>query len=136
MDNENGPGRKIPGEDLDESTNDSIPALILLFFKSMTRPYSYDPLRNMYIWFGFAWGLPIPILFFGFHRYIVSTPPFILFKNYPIHWILALHPFFFGIVFGILGSIHQRYLHKLHRQSIRDGLTGLYNHRYFRKELR
>lgn len=53
----------------------------------------------------------------------------------PIHFIFMLHPFVFGIVSGMIGSILRQYVKRLKSESINDYLTGLYNHRFFREEL-
>ena len=56
----------------------------------------------------------------------------------PVQWIFLLHPLFFGIIFGILGTIKfekdnqlNGLIKKLKELSSKDPLTGLSNRRHF-----
>lgn len=112
------------------------------FFSASTRSYSYNIFKNVYIWFGILWGLPIPL------ASILLQVPFIESQQAgniattillsPIQWGALAHPFIFGILFGILGSVRQhkdeevrKLINELRLMSIVDPLTGLSNRRYF-----
>jgi diguanylate cyclase (GGDEF)-like protein len=106
-----------------------------LILQALRDPYSYNPLNNGYFWIGFLWGLPIPLFFLWFHSGLASGSIMELFEQAPVHFVFALHPILFGVVFGLAGSVAQHYLSRIQEESVRDYLTGLYNHRFFREEL-
>lgn len=101
----------------------------------LVAPYSFNPLKNRYMWVGILWGLPIPCLFLWFHTTQDPAPPWELFLSHPVHWFFAAHPLLFGLVFGVVGSINQHYIDRLKEESVRDSLTKLYNHRFLREDL-
>lgn len=82
------------------------------FIHALSDRYTYDLRRNHYILFGIGWGLPIPLFSLGIHLYAqgmnwaVSDAWFIL-SNYPVHLFFLLHPLFFGLVFGALGTLRR-----------------------------
>ncbi len=124
----------------------SLPKTIREFFKAATNSYSYNPLRNIYIWFGLLWGIPIPLvtIVFEIHylmgyldSFNVDTAVEIIFGS-PVQWFFIAHPMLFAFVFGILGTIrHEKEnellekIHQLEKLSSHDTLTGLKNRRYF-----
>ncbi len=71
---------------------------------------TYDPRRNSYLLFGMAWGLPVPLL----STLLGLRPPARLPFSGPLDvWFvlelfLWLHPVFFAVVFGALGTIRHR----------------------------
>ena len=105
-------------------------------------PYSYNILKNVYIWFGLFWGLPIPIVTISLHVLLlgagdIDSPLKVVFTT-PIQWFFLAHPLLFGTLFGILGSVRKEkdrqgaeLIGELQDLSIRDPLTGLSNRRYF-----
>jgi signal transduction histidine kinase len=74
------------------------------------RTYS---IRNPYSIFGFLWGLPIPLFSVGVDL-LASQRPFTFgevlatFASRDIHFLFAVHPLLFGIVFGAMGTIKAR----------------------------
>lgn len=112
------------------------------FRAAVFQPYSYNILKNVYIWFGIFWGLPIPIVTISLHVLFLSTsgidsPLRIVFTT-PIQWFFLIHPLLFGTLFGILGSVRKEkdrqvanLIRELQDLSIRDPLTGLSNRRFF-----
>jgi len=119
-----------------------IPKLVREFCSAIFEPFSYNPTRNFYIWFGFFWGLPIPLLSFFVHVHYLDIPfPGNHWKiaiTDPLHWFFAAHPLLFAAIFGILGTIrHEKNLEiakmmtKLEELSTLDPLTGLQNRRAF-----
>lgn len=112
------------------------------FFAASGRSYSYNIFRNVYIWFGILWGLPIPLAGALFQALIIDSRDFAEITQAvlttPIQWIFLAHPLIFGILFGILGTVRQqkdeevnKLIGELKIMSILDPLTGLSNRRYF-----
>lgn len=118
----------------DEETEPN-PSYLELFVRALKDPHSYNPLTNGFFWFGFLWGIPVPIVTLWFHYHLKSLRLTDLVREEPVQLFFLLHPVLFGFLFGLMGSMVQHYIDRLRRESIRDGLTGLYNHRYFRREL-
>lgn len=101
-----------------------------------------------YFVFGFLWGLPVPLVTLGLHLWAAGLPPTlacvrICFVTQPLHWVFALHPFLFGVVFGAIGTVVRdretrvtRLVDRLSSLADTDGLTGLNNHRAFQALIR
>jgi two-component system phosphate regulon sensor histidine kinase PhoR len=69
---------------------------------------TYDPRRNSYLLFGLAWGIPVPLL----STILRARPPEhggVMGGPLDLWWFLEvflwLHPVFFAVVFGALGTI-------------------------------
>lgn len=85
------------------------------FLAALVARDTYNPRRNPYIIFGMLWGLPIPVLGLLLEAHVshVSGAPVSLDSLWhPLHVVLGLHPLFFGVLFGALGTIR---LHKTAR---------------------
>lgn len=81
------------------------------FLSALVARETYNPRRNTYILFGLLWGVPIPLLgvLLELHVSHVSGTPVTLDDLWhPLHIVLALHPFFFAVLFGALGTIRLR----------------------------
>jgi diguanylate cyclase (GGDEF)-like protein len=116
---------------------------VLAFFRSVADRHTYDPRANAHLWFGFFWGIPIP-MFFLILTERADDPAMSDLIHSP--WLLGfflLHPPFFAWVFGVLGAMRRelekenaRLIEELRAQAWVDSLTGLYNRRYVMEEFR
>ncbi len=82
------------------------------FFHALGDRYTYDPFRNHYVFFGIGWGLPIPLFSLGIHLYAQQmhwnvSDAWSILSNHPVHLFFLLHPLFFGVVFGALGTLRR-----------------------------
>ena len=119
-----------------------LPKTVEEFLSAVKNPYSYNFSKNIYIWFGLLWGLPIP-LFAGFletHIYslVGIEQRFLEALSSPIQLFFLAHPPVFALIFGILGTIRfekdkelAKTIGQLRDITIHDTLTGLKNRRYF-----
>lgn len=81
------------------------------FLSALVARETYDPRRNTYILFGLLWGVPIPALglLLELHVSHIAGRGVTMDDLWnPLHIVLALHPVFFGVVFGALGTIRLR----------------------------
>jgi len=118
------------------------PQQIEEFVTAAKNPYSYNFFKNLYLWFGILWGLPIPLVTVMLEAsFITSSSLFDSFTSAfssPLQWFFMVHPLLFGTIFGILGTVRHekdRQLNEkileLNNLTIHDSLTGLKNRRYF-----
>ncbi len=82
------------------------------FLAALIARETYDFSRNHYIFFGLLWGLPVPVLGYLIEMHASSgigpAPTIAQLVQDPVHIFLALHPVFFAVVFGTLGTIRLR----------------------------
>ncbi len=121
---------------------DYIPKQINEFFTAAGQSFSYNLRRNIYIWFGILWGLPIPLVTLLIQAHFLEASnaenPYLTAICSPLQWFFLIHPLLFGMIFGILGTIRNdkdaqidKMIRKLEEQTTLDPLTGLKNRRYF-----
>lgn len=107
--------------------------------------FTYNLRRNAYFWFGFLWGIPVPVMSLTLDCTLGADPgrlPLDALLEHPIHLLFLAHPFLFGLVFGAMGTVRHR-LEEENGRLIRslidlattDALTGLHNRRYVLDEL-
>ena len=112
------------------------------FFSAALQSFSYNLRRNIYIWFGILWGLPIPLVTILIQAHFLEASgvenPYLTATSSPLQWFFLAHPLLFGLIFGILGTIKndrdiqlKTMIGKLKELSTLDPLTGLKNRRYF-----
>lgn len=120
--------------------------LIKTYLRAFGQSYTYNPGRNLYLWFGVLWGLPIPFfslyLDWGLGGSTGRSLAGVL-ANHPIHLFFLVHPLLFGIVFGGMGTVrrnleedNEKLIETLTELATTDPLTGLYNRRFVLEELK
>lgn len=119
-----------------------LPKTVEEFLSAVQNPYSYNISKNIYIWFGLLWGLPIPLATGFLETHIYSSvgieQRFFEVLSSPIQLFFLAHPPVFALIFGILGTIRfekdkelDKTIGQLRDITIHDTLTGLKNRRYF-----
>jgi diguanylate cyclase (GGDEF)-like protein len=113
------------------------------FFRSLGDLHTYDPRRNLHLWFGFLWGLPIPVFFLLLTGGGVGPGVSDLVHNPWVRAFFLAHPLLFAVLFGALGAMRRdlekenaRLIEQLKGEAWTDPLTGLYNRRYVMEEFR
>lgn len=97
-----------------------------VLINTMTDRFRYNPFRNGFLWIGFFWGLPIPILFLGSQSHSHRRTDHLDQRSRAS--LFPEPPLLFAFVFGIAGSVIRHYVRRLHDESIKDYLTGVYNY--------
>ncbi len=88
------------------------------FLRALGQKRTYNFLKNGYCLFGILWGIPIPIVTIGIDLYssrLLATLPNIIriAHAHPFHALFLLHPIFFGIVFGAMGTVRHNKQRKI-----------------------
>jgi diguanylate cyclase (GGDEF)-like protein len=117
---------------------------VATYLKAFGRSFTYNPLKNHYVGFGFLWGSPIPIVCLAMDIHLGPAGRTVLqaIVDHPVHLVFFAHPLLFGLIFGAMGTVR----HKLEEENARliqsltdlattDLLTGLHNRRYVLNEL-
>jgi len=115
------------------------------YLKAFGEAFTYDVRRNVYLWFGFLWGVPIPIVCLALDCSLdaaLGRTVLDAIVEHPVHLLFLAHPLLFALVFGAMGTVRHR-LEEKNAELIRsltdlattDALTGLHNRRYVLAEL-
>ena len=109
------------------------------YLKAFCRAFTYDLRRNTYLWFGFLWGIPIPvfsILLDPDLAGVAERGSLSALADNPVHLFFLAHPLLFALVFGAMGTVrreleieNERLVARLTEMATVDSLTGLPNRR-------
>lgn len=114
------------------------------YLRAFGRGFTYDLRRNHYLWFGFLWGIPIPIVTLVLDHSLgpEDRTTLQLIVEHPVHLLFLAHPLLFALTFGAMGSVRRkleeenaRLIQSLTDLATTDPLTGLHNRRYVLDEL-
>lgn len=115
------------------------------YLAAFGRPFTYDVRRNVYLWFGLLWGLPVPVVSIALDLSLCAAQgrtPFTAVGEHPVHLFFLAHPLLFALVFGAMGTVRHaledenaRLIESLTDLATTDALTGLHNRRYVLEEL-
>lgn len=97
--------------------------LVLEFFSTFRDPYTFNAAKNLYTLFGFAWGIPIPLVTLGLVIYTTGKSfNFIsivdVIRTFHFFWVFLVHPLIFYVVFGALGTMHKRREELIRRETV------------------
>lgn len=116
------------------------------FLAAFRRRYTYDVLRNSYLWLGVFWGLLIPLFVYAFDVSLLGPGgrgPLDAVRAHPARVFLLIQPVVMGILFGAMGSVrhdleseNRLLIESLKDLAMTDPLTGLYNRRYIKEVLK
>jgi diguanylate cyclase (GGDEF)-like protein len=116
------------------------------FLWAFRRRYTYNVLRNSYLWLGVFWGLLIPLFVCASDVSLLGPGvhgPLDAFRAHPARLFLLIQPIVMGILFGAMGSVrhdleseNERLIENLKDLAMTDPLTGLYNRRYIKEVLK
>jgi len=114
------------------------------YLRALGQSFTYDLRRNHYLWFGFLWGIPVPIFSIALDCSLGAEGrgPLNALLEHPLHLFFLAHPFLFGLTFGAMGTVRHsleeqngRLIQSLTDLATTDALTGLHNRRYVLEEL-
>ncbi len=80
------------------------------FVSALWKRRTYNIFENWYCLFGVLWGIPVPIVTIGIDLHssalqITLSNIIQIILSRPFHVFFLLHPIFFGIVFGAMGTV-------------------------------
>ncbi len=80
------------------------------FVGALGKRRTYNVFENWYCLFGILWGMPVPVVTIGIALHSSALPITIpniiqIITSDPFHLFFLLHPLFFGIVFGAMGTV-------------------------------
>jgi len=114
------------------------------YLAAFGRGFTYNVLKNHYLWFGFLWGIPVPIVSLALDCSLglPGRSPAQALLEHPVHALFLAHPLLFALIFGAMGTVRQkleeennRLIDSLTDLATTDLLTGLHNRRYVLGEL-
>src|SRR6516162_7906850 len=82
--------------------------IVRSYLSAFGRTFTYDVRRNVYLWFGFLWGIPVPIVSLALDWDLSVAPGWTLanaIASHPIHLFFLAHPLLFALVFGAMGTV-------------------------------
>src|SRR5262245_24722266 len=89
---------------------------IRTYLVAFGRTFTYDVRRNFYLWFGFLWGIPVPVVSLSLDCSLSgASGPVEAILHHPIHFLFLAHPILFALVFGAMGTVR----HQLEEQNDR-----------------
>jgi diguanylate cyclase (GGDEF)-like protein len=119
--------------------------IVRSYLAAFGRPFTYDVRRNVYLWFGLLWGIPVPIVSIALDLSLCAVPgrsPLTAVLEHPVHLFFLSHPVLFALIFGAMGTVRHaleednaRLIASLTDLATTDALTGLHNRRYVLQEL-
>lgn len=118
-------------EALDSDFKSTIANVPDVLKECLRNPRCYNPFNGISFWIGALWGLPAPLVAF----WLYGDGPGGQVLNQQLYYALLLYPLVTGYLFLLGSNVLTIYINRLREESVRDYLTGLYNHRYFRREL-
>ncbi|MBI2921343.1 MAG: GGDEF domain-containing protein [Planctomycetes bacterium] len=112
---------------------------IATFLRALGDPFTWNPRKNLYLWFGLLWGVPVPLFSFYLDGCLcgwAGRSVFDMLGAHPVHYFALAHPFIFAAVFGALGTIRrdlesekEALIVRLQEMALTDPLTGVCNRR-------
>lgn len=83
------------------------------FLTALGDSRTYSLRRNMYVFFGILWGLPVPVVTIGVDLYVQHLAPTPgnmagILLGHPFQIVFLLHPLLFGGLFGAMGTVRDR----------------------------
>ncbi|RPH42500.1 MAG: hypothetical protein EHM91_09325, partial [Planctomycetota bacterium] len=77
------------------------------YVRALGQPFTYDLRRNVYLWFGFLWGVPVPIFSLALDCSLgaAGRGPWEALLEHPVHLFFLAHPFLFALTFGAMGDV-------------------------------
>jgi diguanylate cyclase (GGDEF)-like protein len=118
--------------------------IVRSYLAAFGRSYTYDVRRNVYLWFGLLWGIPVPVVSIALDLSLgpAGRGPLGAVLDHPVHVFFLAHPFLFALIFGAMGTVrhsleehNSRLIQSLTDLATTDALTGLHNRRYVLEEL-
>jgi diguanylate cyclase (GGDEF)-like protein len=118
---------------------------IRAYVRAFGSPFTYDPRRNLHLWFGLLWGLPVPMFSIALDLALAPAAgrgPLQAVAEHPYQVFFLAHPLLFALVFGAMGSMrhdlereNEELIRKLTSLASTDPLTGVPNRRTAMDEL-
>ncbi len=118
--------------------------MVRAYLRALARGYTFDLRRNPYLWFGFAWGCPIPVfsILFDLTLGAPGRTAWEAVAEHPVQLVFLAHPLLFALIFGAMGTLREelerenrRLIGELRDLATTDALTGIANRRRVLEDL-